>query len=176
MAEKGDVEFMSDFALPLPMAVIGELVGVPSSDWSGLQPLVRAAARGIEPVLASEEIDAAIEAIGALGEYFFALLEDRRRSPRDDLLSSLVEAWENDDRLSDEEVASTAILLFAAGFETTTNLLGNGLLALLTHPDAAGRLARPPRHRANGRRGAAAVRQPGAIQPAHGARAGRPGR
>jgi cytochrome P450 len=135
MAEKGDVEFMSDFALPLPMAVIGELVGVPSSDWSGLQPLVRAAARGIEPVLASEEIDVAIEAIGALGEYFFALLEDRRRSPRDDLLSSLVEAWENDDRLTDEEVASTAILLFAAGFETTTNLLGNGLLALLTHPE-----------------------------------------
>ena len=135
MAEKGDVEFMSDFALPLPMAVIGELVGVPSSDWSGLQPLVRAAARGIEPVLASEEIDAAIEAIGALGEYFFALLEERRRSPRDDLLSSLVEAWENDDRLTDDEVASTAILLFAAGFETTTNLLGNGLLALLVHRD-----------------------------------------
>ncbi|HXN61674.1 MAG TPA: cytochrome P450 [Acidimicrobiales bacterium] len=135
MAAKGDVEFMSDLALPLPMAVIGELVGVPSSDWSGLQPLVRAAARGIEPVLASEEIDAAIEAIGALSEYFFALLEDRRRNPRDDLLSSLVEARENDDRLTNEEVASTAILLFAAGFETTTNLLGNGLLALLTHPE-----------------------------------------
>jgi cytochrome P450 len=135
MAEKGDVEFMSDFALPLPMAVIGELVGVPPTDWSGLQPLVRSAARGIEPVLASEEIDVAIEAIGALGEYFFALLEERRRNPRDDLLSSLVEAWGNDDQLTDEEVASTAILLFAAGFETTTNLLGNGLLALLTHRD-----------------------------------------
>jgi cytochrome P450 len=135
MADRGDVEFMSAFALPLPMAVIGELVGVPADDWSSLQPLVRAAARGIEPVLDAEEIDASIEAIGALGEYFFALLEERRRSPRDDLLSGLVEAWENDDRLSDEEVASTAILLFAAGFETTTNLLGNGLLALTAHPE-----------------------------------------
>ena len=135
MAEKGDVEYMADFALALPMAVIGELVGVPAQDRAGLQPQVRAAAKGIEPILAEEEVEAAIVAIGTLGEYFYELLEERRRHPRDDLLSSLVEAWENDDRLSDEEVASTAILLFAAGFETTTNLLGNGLLALLTHPD-----------------------------------------
>ena len=135
VAEKGDVEFMTDFALPLPMAVIGELVGVPVQDRAGLQPQVRAAAKGIEPILGAEETEAAIEAMGTLGEYFYALLEERRRHPRDDLLSSLVEARENDDQLSDEEVASTAILLFAAGFETTTNLLGNGLLALLTHPD-----------------------------------------
>jgi cytochrome P450 len=135
MAEKGDVEFMADFALPLPMAVIGELVGVPAPDRAGLQPQVRAAAKGIEPILGEQEIEAAIEAMGTLGEYFYGLLEERRRHPRDDLLSSLVEARGNDDRLSDEEVASTAILLFAAGFETTTNLLGNGLLALLTHPD-----------------------------------------
>ena len=135
MAEKGDVEFMADFALPLPMAVIGELVGVPAQDRAGLQPQVRAAAKGIEPILGQEEIETAIEAIGTLGEYFYGLLEERRRHPRDDLLSSLAEARENDDQLSDEEVASTAILLFAAGFETTTNLLGNGLLALLTHTD-----------------------------------------
>ena len=135
LAEKGDVEFMSDFALPLPMAVIGELVGVPAADRAELQPAVRAAAKGIEPVLSEEDTEAAIASISTLGEYFGALLDERRRHPRDDLLSSLVEAWENDDQLSDEEVASTAILLFAAGFETTTNLLGNGLLALLTHPD-----------------------------------------
>ncbi len=135
LAEKGDVEFMGDFALPLPMAVIGELVGVPAADRAGLQPQVRAAAKGIEPVLSDDETEAAIESIATLGEYFSALLEERRRHPRDDLLSSLVEARENDDRLTDEEVVSTAILLFAAGFETTTNLLGNGLLALLTHQD-----------------------------------------
>jgi cytochrome P450 len=100
-----------------------------------LQPYVRAAAKGIEPVLSDEETDAAIESVGYLAEYFGTLIEERRRYPQDDLLSSLVAAWENDDKLTDEEVYSTAILLFAAGFETTTNLLGNGLLALLTHPD-----------------------------------------
>jgi cytochrome P450 len=135
MAESGDVEFMTQFALPLPMAVIGELVGVPEADRAELQPYVRAAAKGIEPVMSDEETEAAIEAVGILAEYFGALIEERRQRPRDDLLSSLVAAWENDDRLTDEEVYSTSILLFAAGFETTTNLLGNGLLALLTHPD-----------------------------------------
>jgi cytochrome P450 len=117
------------------MAVIGELVGVPASDRAGLQPAVRAAAKGIEPVLSEEDTEAAIASLSTLGDYFGNLLDERRRHPRDDLLSSLVEAGENDDQLSDEEVASTAILLFAAGFETTTNLLGNGLLALLGHPD-----------------------------------------
>jgi cytochrome P450 len=135
MPESGDVEFMSAFALPLPMAVIGELVGVPAADRAGLQPYVRAAAKGIEPVMSDEETDAAIDAVGHLAEYFGALIEERRQRPQDDLLSSLVAAWENDDRLTDEEIYSTAILLFAAGFETTTNLLGNGLLALLTYPD-----------------------------------------
>jgi len=135
MAESGEVEFMSAFALPLPMAVIGELVGVPASDRAALQPHVRAAAKGIEPVLSDEETEAAIEAIGHLGAYFEGLIAERRARPREDLLSSLVAAWENDDNLTDEEVYSTAILLFAAGFETTTNLLGNGLLALLRHPE-----------------------------------------
>jgi cytochrome P450 len=135
LARRGDVEFMSEFALPLPMAVIGELVGVPAEDRALLRPKVRAAARGIEPVLSDEEIDAAMAAIADLGAYFEALLAERRRAPRDDLMSALAEAGENDDRLTDDEILSTAILLFSAGFETTTNLLGNGLLALLTHSD-----------------------------------------
>lgn len=134
MADAGDVDFMTAFALPLPMAVIGELVGVPIEDRLPLQPHVRAASKGIEPVLSEEETDAAIEATQYLGEYFANLGAERRARPRDDLMSSLVAAWD-DDRLSDEEVYSTAILLFAAGFETTTNLLGNGLLAMLQSPD-----------------------------------------
>jgi cytochrome P450 len=135
LASGGHVEFMHDFALPLPMAVIGELVGVPAADRTELQPLVRAAARGIEPMLADDEVDASIAAIERLGAYFGQLLAERRRRPTDDLLSALGQAGANDDRLTDDEVLSTAILLFAAGFETTTNLLGNGLLALLRHPD-----------------------------------------
>src|SRR3954447_630007 len=135
MAEAGEVDFMSAFALPLPMAVIGELVGVPTADRAVLQPLVRAVAKGIEPILTEEENAAAIAAIDELGAYFGGLLEERRHRPADDLLSGLAEARDRDDRLTDYEVCSTAILLFAGGFETTTNLLGNGLLALLRHPD-----------------------------------------
>ncbi len=135
LAEQGDVDFMAAFALPLPMAVIGELVGVPAGERAELQPHIRAAAKGIEPVLSEEETEAAIEAITFLGGYFVELLGERRRRPCDDLLTALVQARESDDRLTDEEITSTAILLFAAGFETTTNLLGNGLLALLRHPD-----------------------------------------
>ncbi len=105
---------------------------------------MRAAAKGIEPVLSEEETTAAIDAVVHLGAYFAELLDDRRRHPRDDLLSALVQARESDDRLTDEEIASTAILLFAAGFETTTNLLGNGLLALLRHPDQLAQWRRHP--------------------------------
>jgi cytochrome P450 len=135
LAERGEVDFMAEFALPLPMSVIGELVGVPIDERADLQPHVRAAAKGIEPVLSEEEIEEAIVAIAFLGDYFLELLEERRRRPCDDLLTALVQARESDDRLTDEEITSTAVLLFAAGFETTTNLLGNGLLALLRHPD-----------------------------------------
>jgi cytochrome P450 len=134
MADVGEVDFMSQFALPLPMAVIGELVGVPPADRAALQPQVRAAAKGIEPMLGRDETDAAIAALTNLSEYFGALIEERRQRPQDDMLTSLVETRESDDRLTDDEVVSTAILLFAAGFETTTNLLGNGLLALLENP------------------------------------------
>ena len=131
IAESGEVDIMTALALPLPMAVIGELVGVPAPDWDLLQPWVRAAAKGIEPILTDAETDEAIDALERLGAYFTDLLEQRRRRPQEDLLTGLAQSREDDDRLTDDEVTSTAILLFAAGFETTTNLIGNGLLALL---------------------------------------------
>ena len=87
MAARGEVDFIAEFALPLPMDVIGELVGVPASERAGLQPLVRAAAKGIEPVLSEEETAASIDAIVHSAEYFTGLLDERRRQPREDLLT-----------------------------------------------------------------------------------------
>ena len=176
LAERGEVDFMAEFALPLPMSVIGELVGVPAGERAELQPHVRAAAKGIEPVLDEEETDAAIDAITFLGGYFVELLEERRRRPSDDLLTALVQARESDDRLTDEEITSTAILLFAAGFETTTNLLGQRSPGLVAPPRPAGRLADPSRHRLLRGGRAAPLRQPRAVQPAHRPRARRPPR
>jgi cytochrome P450 len=79
-----------------------------------------------------------------MGAYFSDLLNARRRHPANDLLSGLVQARDAGDALTDEEIVATAILLFAAGFETTTNLIGNGLLALLRAPDQLDRWRNDP--------------------------------
>ena len=144
MAEAGSADIMSELAFPLPVTVIGELLGVPAADRPGFQPLVRAATVGLEPFVDDEGLTAAMAAQDEMRAYFADLLADRRRAPADDLLTDLAAAREADDALTDDEIIATAILLFAAGFETTTNLIGNGLLALLGHPDQLDRLRREP--------------------------------
>jgi cytochrome P450 len=94
----------------------------------------------IEPIVSDEEMERGLAAQMELDEYFRHLVALRRAEPRDDLLSQLIAVQEGSDRLSERELISTVILLFAAGFETTTNLIGNGLYALLTHPDQLSRL------------------------------------
>src|SRR5215831_11179198 len=81
----------------------------------------------------------------ALGEYFRSLIPERRRHPRNDLLSLLIAAEEQGDKLSEGELLSTCVLLYIAGHETTVNLIGNGLLALLRNPDQLRRLREEPR-------------------------------
>lgn len=144
----GDVEMVRSFALPLPVLVISELLGVPPADRLGLQPLVRAVARTLEPLLDEATMAEAMAARAELSEYFLDQIRDRERTERPDLLSALVHdarAREGTpEALSDDEVVGTAILLFAAGFETTTNLIGNGLLALLRAPRELERWRRDP--------------------------------
>lgn len=134
-AERGDVELMTEVALPLPIRVIGELVGVPVADRPALQPLVRAAIGGIEPAATPDGLRTAIQAITELNSYFAGLIQERERTPTDDLLSALVAAREADDQLTRDEIAATAWLLFAAGYETTASLVGSGTLALIEHPE-----------------------------------------
>jgi cytochrome P450 len=144
MADKGEVDVMADLAFPLPVSVIGELVGVPTADRASFQPLVRAGSAGIEPFVDNAGVVAAMAAQDEMSAYFSDLLEERRRRPADDLLTGLAGARDDGDALTDSEVISTSILLFAAGFETTTNLIGNGLFALLANPDEFERLRREP--------------------------------
>ncbi|MCU4184546.1 cytochrome P450 [Acidiferrimicrobium sp. IK] len=144
LLDAGPVEVMAELAFPLPSAVIAELVGVPQSDRAGFQGLVRASAAGIEPVIDDATVRAAMAAGQELRAYFVDLLAERRRRPAEDLLTALDRARDDDDALSDDEIVSTAVLLFAAGFETTTNLIGNGLLALLRHPQQLDRLRCSP--------------------------------
>ncbi|MFI5912763.1 cytochrome P450 [Dactylosporangium sp. NPDC051541] len=142
-AADGPVDFVAEFALPLPISIIGELLGVPAADRDGLQPLVRDWTQVLE-VLTPEVLARADPAAARLREYLAGLLAERRQEPQDDLLSALAQAQAADDRLTDDEVLSNAALLFAAGFETTTNLLANGLVALLERPGALAAAAAGP--------------------------------
>lgn len=129
------VDVMGELAFPLPVAVIGELLGVPVEDRPQFQALVRAATRLLEPMSDLDDLRGARTARVSMEQYFEGLIAERRRRPEDDLLSELIAVSDGSDRLTQDEVISTAILLFAAGFETTTNLIGNGLWALLCHPE-----------------------------------------
>ena len=135
-----EVDVMSVLAFPLPVTVIGEMLGVPAEDRPQFRSLVRAVTAVLELVISPEALHAATEASIVLEQYFAGLVAERRTHPQDDLLSRLILAEDEGARLSEYELVSTAILLFAAGFETTTHLIGNGLLALVQNPDQLDRL------------------------------------
>jgi cytochrome P450 len=138
------VDVMAAVAVPLPVTVIGEMLGVPPADRVAFQPWVRALTALLELTVDAEAVVAAAEASDRMTEYFTGLLADRRRHPGEDLLSELLRVEDQGDTLSEAELVATAILLFGAGFETTANLIGNGLLALLRHPDQLARLRADP--------------------------------
>jgi cytochrome P450 len=126
-------DFVSSFAFPLPVSVIGELLGVPAGDRAQFQTLIRDWTQVLD-VITPEVLARADPAAAVVRDYLADLVEERRRQPHDDLISALVAAEAEGDRLTADELLTMSALLFAAGFETTTNLLANGLAALLRHP------------------------------------------
>lgn len=137
VAARGDghVDLIRDLATPLPVIAIAELLGVPNVD----QPRFKQWSDEIAVVLDSSVRTAglarAAESAWELAEYLRHVVAERRREPREDLLSGMAAARDEHGTLSDDELISNAILLLLAGHETTTNLIGNGALALLRHPD-----------------------------------------
>ena len=129
----GPVDFVQAFAFPLPVNVIGELLGVPEPDRAQFQTLVRDWTQIIE-VMSAKELAVADPAAATVRDYLAGLVAERRRAPREDLISALVAVEEQGDKLTEDELLTMAALLFAAGFETTTNLLANSLVALLANP------------------------------------------
>jgi len=133
---KERMELISELANPLPVIVIGEMFGLPGQDWYRLKQWSDKLAALIgtgRPTLA--EVEGALGAIIEFEDYFRPLLSQRRAQPGNDLLSALVRAEEQGNLLTEQEVLSTCTLVLFAGHETTTNLIGNGLLALLCHPE-----------------------------------------
>ncbi|WP_012182049.1 cytochrome P450 [Salinispora arenicola] len=139
------VDFMDMFAYPLPVAVICALLGVPAADRSRFRRWAGDLTGILEPEITPEELAGADAGADELRDYFTGLIEQRRRAPADDLTTALVQAHDADgDRLSGEELLANLVVLLVAGFETTTNLLGNGLVVLLTRPEAAAALRDEP--------------------------------
>jgi cytochrome P450 len=140
---RGEADFVSAFAFPLPVNVIGELLGVPAADRAQFQILVRDWSQVLDTI-SPEVLEKADPAAKVMRDYLTGLVAERRRKPQDDLISALVSAEEEGDRLSEDELLTMAALLFAAGFETTTNLLVNGLVALLDNPGQIPAVHRDP--------------------------------
>jgi cytochrome P450 len=139
------VDFIDRFAYPLPIQVICSMLGVPASDQEWFR--VRAAALTIvlEPQQFPTPLDEADAASAELQGYFADLVQQRRADPQDDLTTALVQASDADGTtLSGDELLSNLVLLLVAGFETTTNLLGNGLRAILDRPELADALRADP--------------------------------
>ncbi|NWG19233.1 MAG: cytochrome P450 [Chloroflexi bacterium] len=134
---RGEIELISEFAYPLPVTVIAEMLGVPAD----MHGQFRAWSDGVAAFIGgttrpeAEVLPAAMKAVVEMAGFFLELAAERRRAPRDDLLTALALAEDGGDRLSEEELVANCILLLVAGHETTTNLVGNGMLALLRHPD-----------------------------------------
>ncbi len=140
VAHKGEMDLVNDYALPLPMTIITEILGVPSSDRNKFHKWSQAVVSLTSPKVTLRVIPSVWMFIRYLRRFF----KERRCDPGDDLASALIQAEEAGDKLSEDELLAMVFLLLIAGHETTVNLIGTGMLALLEHPDQMEKLRRNP--------------------------------
>jgi cytochrome P450 len=143
-ARDGGMDLIEGLAVPLPVIVIAELLGVPPEDRAQLKVWSDHTAMLLDGTLRDQHLDVAMPSFLELVEYLGRIVAQRRAHPRDDLISALVAAQDAGDALDDDEVLGTCALILGAGHETTTNLIGNGVLALLRDGGAWSRLGRDP--------------------------------
>ena len=136
-----EMELIDDFAYPLPLTVIAEMLGIPAADRERFRDWSQAAVSFTPADRANPEVTGKLI---AFIRYLRELVAEKRANPGDDLLSGLVQAEAEGDRLSEEELLSMMFLLIVAGHETTVNLIANGTLALCEHPDQYARLQQQP--------------------------------
>ena len=131
---KSEMDFITDFAHPLPVHVICDMLGIPEEDRGRFFEGSRMSGRLIDPTpMTPDERKEINEGHQVQAAYFKDLLDRRRQNPADDIITELLSAADDGDKLSDDELIGNIILLFGAGHETTVNMLGNGLLHLLTN-------------------------------------------
>lgn len=128
---QGSVDLVQALALPLPVAVISDMIGIPPADRTRFRAWTSRILVNPTPL----NMARAVPAVRSFLRYIRALADMRRADPRDDLLTALAQAEEAGDRLTDDELLGTVFLLLTAGHETTVGLIANGTVALLDHPD-----------------------------------------
>lgn len=144
VASRGRMDVVHDLARPLPGIVIGELLGTPPGDRDRLLRWSEELVELLDPLSGREGLEPPRRASAAAGEYFRALLRDRRERPGDDLLSAMLAAEQDGESLSEGELLALCLLILAAGHETTVNLIGSAVVLLLRHPDERKRLQDDP--------------------------------
>ena len=147
MAAARDVNFIDAFATEIPIEVIGNLLGVPRGDRAPLRGWSVAILSGLEPTLTPEMLERGNLAVTEFLDYLKTLVAARRRKPGDydtDVLTRLIQGEQDGERLTEKELYHQCIFMLNAGHETTTNLIGNGLWLLLTHPEELARLRADP--------------------------------
>jgi len=142
--ERGEMELVRDLAHPLPVIAIAELLGVPTDDRHRFAAWSADLVQLLDPFQATGGMVTVRRATHELFDYFEGILESRRREPRDDLLSAMIAAEEGGERLDQLDLLTLSALILVAGHETTSNLIGNAVLALLRNPDERKRLADDP--------------------------------
>jgi cytochrome P450 len=138
------VDLIARFAFPLPFVVISELLGMPEGDRSQLRAWSHEMTRSLEPLADADVLRQIVAAADSMYHHVYEAIEWKRRNPGDDLLSALIAAEQDGDRLTPGELRQQVVLLYLAGHETTVNLIGNGTLALLGHRDQLERLVADP--------------------------------
>jgi cytochrome P450 len=135
VAGAGRMDVVEDLAYPLPVTVICELFGVPEADRDRFRAWSRELVRLLDPLVAADALERALQARLALRGYLRDLIATRRAQPTGDLLSALIASEDQGSQLSESELVSMCVLLLVAGHETTVNLIANGTLALVRHPE-----------------------------------------
>ncbi len=141
---KGTMDVIADLASPLPVTVIGKMLGIPNEAQNQLHQWSNVLSRILDSLVSVEEYEILNKAIEEFQEYLRDLVAKREKDPQEDLISALIAAREENERLSQDELLATCILLFMTGEETTVNTIGNGILALLQHPEQMKTLIREP--------------------------------
>jgi cytochrome P450 len=140
VADIGRMDLIGELAFPLPFTVISEMLGMPDADRDQLREWSGKMVKLLDPIMSPEDAREALIAGDAMFGHVGEVIEWKRRNLADDLLSAMITAEEDGDTLTTQELIDNVGLLFVAGHETTVNLIGNGMLALVRHPDQLARL------------------------------------